>query len=734
MNTVALVTTLGAACIALLIPAAWLTRRRWWPAVLSGLEQHTDAVDRIPSPRLWLWIGLAAGLGLFAELMIIRIHSSYFQLFAYFKNVSLLSCFLGLGVGYIRGPRRPLYTPVVMPLLAVQILIMYLLRFSPVATWLHSPVTETVAFGFGSASKVWQFLTVYVFLIGVFVVNALCFIPLGHLASRLMMRREILPAYGWNLIGSLAGIILFSALSFAWTPPPVWIVIFAVGIGLFLYRRPKDLIAPAAITALLLIVFAIPIQPTVEDIYSPYQILTVIFKKNAPPEIRACNTFHQNIYDLRTTNIAGDPVRQHWATYYGMPYLFKPQPRDVLILGSGAGNDVAAALRHGARHVDAVEIDPAILDCGRQWHPEKPYQAGNVTAIVDDARSFVKRTAKRYDLIAYGLLDSHSLLSSASGGVRLDSYVYTVEAFREARAKLKPGGLITLSFCVINRELGLKLYHMLQEAFDGKSPLVYQADSDASLCFVIGDRLDAGAIRTPANIQEISAHINRPDGKTDVSTDNWPFFYMVNRQFPLSYIIMIVVIAAASALFTLRLAPGAGSGFSAPCFFLGAGFMLVETKSITELALVYGSTWMVVSVVIAAIMIMAFAANLLVIRIGSLRPVITYSLLAVSLALGLAQTFAGLQNLSPTVGKLLMTAILTLPLFFSGFAFSSELKKSASVGIALSSNLLGAMLGGFLEYNAMYLGYRSLYIIALIMYGLAFLGAIRTAKVSPSAG
>jgi hypothetical protein len=75
-----------------------------------------------------------------------------------------------------------------------------------------------------------------------------------------------------------------------------------------------------------------------------------------------------------------------------------------------------------------------------------------------------------------------------------------------------------------------------------------------------------------------------------------------------------------------------------------------------------------------------------------------------------------------------MTFVLTLPLFFSGFAFSSELKKSASVAIALSSNLLGAMLGGFLEYNSMYFGYRSLYILALIMYGLAFWGSLRGRK------
>jgi len=728
MNPIELISTLGAAILLLAIAVMAIWRRHWWAGFSRLMERHTEAIDNIRSSHLWLWISLAAGLGLYGELMIIRIHSSYFQLFAYFKNVSLLSCFLGLGIGYIRGSRQPLWTPLVMPLMASQILLMYLLRFSPVAAWLHSPVVETITFGLGSASRAWQFLTAYVFVIAIFAFNALCFVPLGQLASRLMTRLEKLPAYSWNLTGSLAGIIVFSALSFAWTPPPVWIVVFAVGLGLFLFRPIQNLILPAVVTIFLLIIFAIPVQSMVEDIYSPYQILSVIFKEDAPPEIQACNTFHQNIYDLRPANIVNKPALQHWATYYGMPYVFKKKPADVLILGSGSGNDVAAALRGGAGWVDAVEIDPAIMECGRMWHPEHPYEAKNVTAIVDDARSFIKRTAKKYDLIAYGLLDSHSLLSGASGGMRLESYVYTVEAFREARKKLKPGGLITLSFCVINPGLGQKIYHMLEEAFDGKSPLVYQADEDASLCYVIGDQLDAASIAAPANIRQIGSLIASLREETDKSTDNWPFFYMTRRQFPLSYVIMIFVIAAASAAFTLRLAPGAGSGFSAPCFLLGAGFMLVETKSITELALVYGNTWMVVSIVIAAIMIMAFLANLLVIKVGSLRPSVVYGLLAASLILGLGQTFVSWEHLPHAVAGILMTAVLTLPLFFSGFAFSSELKKASTVGIALSSNLFGAMLGGLLEYNALYLGYRSLYVVALIMYGLAFIGTITSSK------
>ena len=152
--------------------------------------------------------------------------------------------------------------------------------------------------------------------------------------------------------------------------------------------------------------------------------------------------------------------------------------------------------------------------------------------------------------------------------------------------------------------------------------------------------------------------------------------------------------------------------------------MLVETKGITELALVYGSTWFVIGAVIAAILIMAFLANLLVIKVGAIHPLIAYGLLSVSLLAGLYWHSQDVGLANPWLGRVLMTLVLTMPLFFSGFAFSAELGRSPSVATAFSSNLLGAMLGGFLEYNSMYFGFRFLYVLALIMYGCAFVGSM----------
>jgi hypothetical protein len=102
------------------------------------------------------------------------------------------------------------------------------------------------------------------------------------------------------------------------------------------------------------------------------------------------------------------------------------------------GNDVAAALRAGVERVDAVEIDPAILELGAALHPERPYNSPRVRLIADDARSVFAKSPDQYDMVVFGLLDSHTLLSSMSS-LRLDSYVYTVESLRQARGLLAPG-------------------------------------------------------------------------------------------------------------------------------------------------------------------------------------------------------------------------------------------------------------------------------------------------------
>ena len=78
---------------------------------------------------------------------------------------------------------------------------------------------------------------------------------------------------------------------------------------------------------------------------------------------------HQSIYPVS--------LLRHEEAFYLFPYrhLGGNPLRDVLIVGAGNGNDVAVALSQGARHVDAVEIDPVIQGIGAREHPDRPIQA-----------------------------------------------------------------------------------------------------------------------------------------------------------------------------------------------------------------------------------------------------------------------------------------------------------------------------------------------------------------------
>lgn len=710
---------------ALLTGVAWRTKDRWWPRLSSALEMHTDAIDRIPVARLGLWVALAAGLGLYAELTIIRLHSSYFQLFAYFKNISLLSCFLGLGIGYMLGRRRPLLTPLVVPGIALQVLLMHFVYSSGMESALQTPVSEELAFGI-RAGEGSGLLAAYGFLSLVFSFNALCFLPLGQLASRLMSRMPKLTAYGWNLAGSLAGIVLFNVLAYFWAPPTMWLLFVVLGSLLCLRQRPVALVVTAATGLVVLAALGVRSEPTELDVYSPYQKLTLDVRRNAPPELRVNHVYYQRLLGGEATAASDDHLLRTWQEHYDLPYHFKPSPGRVLVVGAGTGNDVAAAVRAGAGSIDAVEIDPAILEFGRLLHPDAPYQDPSVRAVVDDARAFIRHAEGGYDLIVYGLLDSHTLLSNKAG-VRLDSYVYTVEAFREARARLADGGLISLTFSMIKPELGRKLFLMLEQAFDGERPIVYRTGYDEGLSFLIGEDMASREWGAYPGLTDVTEVLATSAVAADVSTDDWPFFYMPLRKYPSSYVMMILVLLAITLVFVRQTTPPESRGFSLPCFFLGAGFMLVETKGITELALVYGSTWAVTGIVIAGILVMAFLANLVVIRGGAPSPLVTYGLLAIALLAGMFVDSELLARLPAGAEGIALTGLLTLPLFFSGFAFSTELARAASVAVALSSNLLGAMLGGFLEYNSMYFGFDSLYLLAFAMYGLAFAGALRGA-------
>src|ERR1700704_4799501 len=159
--------------------------------------------------------------------------------------------------------------------------------------------------------------------------------------------------------------------------------------------------------------------------------------------------------------------------FYRSPYdLFGAgQFQHVLIIGAGSGSDTAIGLKYGqVGHIDAVEIDPVIAGLGRKFHPEQPFSDPRVSVHVDDGRSFLRKTTDKFDLIIFALPDSLTLTSQFSS-LRLESFLFTEESFKEARSRLTPDGAIVLYNYYRQDWLLRKLAGMLEPGF-GRPPYV----------------------------------------------------------------------------------------------------------------------------------------------------------------------------------------------------------------------------------------------------------------------
>lgn len=687
---------------------------------------QADFLDTMSEAWVPRAIAVSAALGLLLELAVIRWHASMFEFFAFYKNFSLLACFAGLGIGYaLSRNRQGVLLCLVIPLLGWQLLLLTFVRYGLARSQNVSlqgvPFSEQLHMGLVKSDDL-GLATVYLLLTLVFLLTVLTFLPLGQLCGRLMERGKRLESYGLNVAGSLAGVLAMFLASYLWTPPSVWFGLICATLMFFVVRQRKSLLFAASAAFVVLMVLAWPVNPLWNRVYSPYQLLEVGYGDRGLLMIRAAGQYYQRVHNFLDGSANSNPQTIRVRNYYELPYRISGSPQDVAIVGAGTGNDVAAALRTGAQRVDAIEIDPAILEAGRLYHPERPYANSRVHAVVNDARSFFRNTEGKYDVIAYGLLDSHTLLSNSSS-VRLDSFVYTVEGLREARARLKEHGVLSLSFSVMDDAIAFKMFRMMREAFDGNEPVCINSGYDGSTIFLQarnGGLVVSSQILATSRVADRTAYFRAYQSQVDVSTDDWPFLYMPHRVFPVSYLPMLALVAVLSILLYgkfFRSVPRMGH---APFFFLGAGFMLVETKAITELGLTFGNTWQVVAVAISGILVMSFLSNTVVQKRNVRGGLWAHILVLASLRAG--WWVSRLGGFSSTgFGRAATVLALTCPIFFSGLVFSSLLSAETNISEVMAINLLGAMFGGILEYSSMYFGLRFLYLLAAGLYGMSFL-------------
>ena len=709
---------------------AWVLLRKNGFAIEKSSNLQSSYLDAYPDPYVDFAIFLSAALSLFLELSLIRWQSSMFPFFAFYKNFALLSCFAGLGLGYALADRKSIPLSFVIPSLGWQIAVLMFLRNTlprNVPTLWDIPFIEQGHAGVPNQPMHVHFIAVYFFLLVVFLLTAAAFIPVGQICGRLMGKREKLKAYGLNLLGSVFGVLLMFSVSFLWAPPAIWFCICFAAILAFQLFDIKALFVGVCCALMTLLILMLPVTNGEEEIYSPYQFVEVMPADDGHISVTSAGLYLQRIHDLSfsNSNRLTDPGVAHIANYYDLPYkLYGSPPGNIAIVGAGTGNDVAAALRNGASHIDAIEIDPAVLKLGILFHPEKPYHDPRVSAIVNDARTFMRTSKDQYDLVVYGLLDSHTVLSHGSS-VRLDSFVYTMEGLQEAKERLREGGLLCLSYAVPSDEIGKKIYLMTEKVF-GMPPVCIKADYDGSLIFL---QKKGGTMTVPpdvlqsAGFRDVTLFFKNLDIKVDPSTDDWPFFYMPARTYPWSYLVILFFILIVSGLLIFNFFKQQPVFGHPALYFMGVGFMLIETKGITELGLTFGNTWQVIGVVISGILLMGFVANYCVQRFRLSKPVVPFILLFASLAIGYAiSAYGGFP--SSLWGKLGTATLLTCPMFFSGLAFSSLLDTSKNVSGAMAMNIMGAITGGILEYNSMYFGFRFLYLLAMAIYAFAFASSI----------
>jgi spermidine synthase len=701
-----------------------------------------------------LMLFLASFLALFFELVVIRYLSTEIRVFAYLKNLALVASFFGIGLGMIvvdpRKTKKKLF-----PLFASALFLLSAFATKLGLTHLPVPGRQYEMFGHqpvfhGTWGVIWLFLGPWIFFAivpAILYIVVMFFLTLGALVGGQLALLPSLQGYGWNLAGSLAGILAFTALSFSTAPPAVWLLVgFAAAIPFF--RKERLALATFGI---LICVLATPsvrnlrshnydlgsVSLNQSTIWSPYYRITLF--EVPPPEgwprppaylIDVNHDYHQKILDLSpdfmARNFSSAEFNREGLPAYSLPYRFAPHPDRVLVVGAGTGNDVAAALRNGATHVDAVEIDPMLVKLGRKYHPEHPYDSPYVTVHVNDARAFFKRTQVKYDLVVFGFLDSHTMFSSLSV-LRLDDYVYTTESFQESKNLLAPNGTAVLAFdsgrtAYITDRLFLNLKH----AF-GKAPAAYYTGYDgAGVVFVEGNSSAQAVLDYPEISKELESH----ESTAIMSTDHWPFLYLESKTIPIPVIGVFILFLTFSLGMLRRQVPI--SHFANPqnihLFFLGAGFLLLETKAVTELSLLFGSTWIVNAVVIAGFLVMGLLANtLMMFREGSRR--FAYAALFSLLAIDLFLPYSLFNTLPSAARTIVATTFAALPVFFSGLIFSRAFRDVSKPAEGLGINLMGAVIGGILENTVMIGGTPTLALLAIILYAASGL-VIRSRSVA----
>lgn len=688
-------------------------------------------------------------LGLFLEMLLIRWIGTEVRIFAYLQNTILVVCFLGLGLGMFTSREAHTFRQVLIPLALLVLLLAIPLsrRVLGSASELLSVLGDPVIWGELGGANLGE-TVVYVtsgLAITAFVMILVLemFVPIGRYLGRLMDEHpRIIAAYSANVGGSLLGTWFFVLLSSFYHPPVAWIAVVAVLTFLLMGRAERrQWLNLALLLAVIVFAWFAGREPgSVEVVWSPYQKLVTqqlekVEGRGAEYLITVNNTGFQEMSDLSggvgTGSNPGDSTLEGGGlSQYDLPLRLHPNARKYLIVGAGAGNDAAGGLRQNAEQITAVEIDPAIIELGRRYHPEQPYSSPSVTIVNDDARSFFATCEEKFDVIAFGLLDSHTTTSLTNA--RLDHYVYTRESLALARSLLAPGGIMTLTFLPQRLYIADRLAAVMRDVFD-EEPLYFAIPVEKAwgyVMFVAGD-LPGARARIAAD-RQLAAYMDWSTQRmpvpplpytTRVATDDWPYIYLERPKIPFLYFLLAGVMVGIMLLSYRRWGVAgllAGWGRSHwHFFFLGAGFLLLEVQNVSKASVVLGNTWQVNAVIVSGVLGMSLLANLLAIRLPRL-PLIPVYVLLLGTCLGLY--FVDLASFAflPFAAKaVIVGALTTIPALFSGYIFVRSFAIVPRKDLALGANMIGSMVGALLQSTTFLTGIKALLLVVAGLYVLS---------------
>ena len=701
--------------------ADWMRNLEFTPQELGGFRYSSLIVISV--------------LSLFLEMMMIRWISSEIRVFAYFKNLVLVACFLGFGLGCYLCRRSVRLVAMIVPLLVLTICLKAPLspvrRVTAELPYLLGG-TDVHIWGVPSLPTNWlATLLALAVMVPLFAMIAIVFVPMGQLVGwYLEQSSDGVTAYSLNVLASLAGIVAFALLCFLYQPPAVWMLITgALAILMFWKKRQARWILSACFLACMLLL-SIPDHKQVTTYWSPYQKLDLQPNyeqgRITSYTLNTNDSWYQRVVDLSPEFVQSHPqefrdLPAEWRAY-NLPYQFYHAPPSVLILGSGMGNNVAAALRNGAERVVAVEIDPLILKLGTELHFEHPYQSPRTHLVLDDARSYIENSHEQFDLIVFSLLDSHTTASDFSN-IRIDNFVYTREALARVRQSLKPGGLLVIEFQVNTPWIAGRLYSLVKDTF-GQEPVQFQIDTwkyDTGGHFFVGGSQQriTQAMSDPVLSEFVRKHAAMPSEAAPPTTDDWPYFYQHEPGLPFSVILVTIAVLLTFGWFLWQTGSAAGN-VDLHFLLLGAGFMLLEAQIVSRMALMFGTTWVVNSIVVSGLLCLILAANVLYKRFPAISMRWAYAGLFASLTISLAVPLEKLFVESVLIRATVSILVLCSPVFFAGIIFVSSFAKANFQGTALGSNLFGSLIGGLLESLSLWFGLKAL----LLLTGLIYAGSV----------